>query len=134
MIISSKTMQDNIILKTPYTYTELNLTEFNVEELQNKFSCHLKCFLYKDIELIYYWSFRKDDLILIETTYFRYNINEKYQEIDWNEIDNTLKNILLRNHLIINDTDLTGMHLAMMEAATEKETPGKMSKALSALF
>ena len=83
-------MQDNIILKTPYTYTELNLTEFNVEELQNKFSCHLKCFLYKDIELIYYWSFRKDDLILIETTYFRYNINEKYQEIDWNEIDNTL--------------------------------------------
>lgn len=89
MIIISKIMQDNVILLTPYTGIEISIIEFGIEEMETKFSCHIKCFIYNTIELIYYWSFNKKNLNLIETTYFRYNINETYQ-IDWNEIDDRL--------------------------------------------
>lgn len=90
MIITLSTMQDNITIETPYTNTEIYITEFAVEEIFNKFSCHAKAFVYKHIELVYYWSFEKKDLNLIETTYFRYNINSQNGSINWNEIDETL--------------------------------------------
>ena len=72
MIIISKIMHDNVILVTPYSNIEICITEFGIEEMDTKFSCHIKCLIYNDMELVYYWSFGKINLNLIETTYFRY--------------------------------------------------------------
>jgi hypothetical protein len=50
------------------------------------------------------------------------------------KIDEQINNIVLRNHLILNDNDLTGLNLQMMEACTEKEGSGKLRAATNALL
>jgi hypothetical protein len=58
----------------------------------------------------------------------------KKAEVHEEKIEDQISNIILRNHLILNDTDLTGLHLQLMEECTKNTIHSKLSAATSALM
>jgi hypothetical protein len=49
-------------------------------------------------------------------------------------IDDQLNNLILRNHMILNDLNLTGLNLQLIEEATQSGKSGKLRQATNALM
>ena len=51
------------------------------------------------------------------------------------DINNQINNLVLRNHLIVNDSNMEGLQLKMLEQTLNQTgVPSKMRNALAAIF